>query len=52
LIRNSIFILFTKLFFIEAEAAQQALNGRWFGGRTIQCQIYDDIKYKEQDYTA
>lgn len=45
-----IFVEFAKS--EEAEAAQQALNGRWFGGRCIQCQIYDDVKYQAQDFTS
>ncbi|XP_066915151.1 poly(U)-binding-splicing factor PUF60-like isoform X1 [Clytia hemisphaerica] len=45
-----IFVEFSKS--EEAEGAQSALNGRWFGGRSIQCHVYDDVKYQAQDYTA
>lgn len=45
-----IFVQFTKS--EEADAAQNALNGRWFGGRTIQAQIYEEEKWRAQDYTA
>jgi len=36
----------------HAEAAKNALNGRWFGGRVIQADIYDEDKYKAQDYSG
>ena len=36
----------------HAEAAKNALNGRWFGGRVIQADIYDEDKYRAQDYSG
>lgn len=36
----------------EAEAAQKALDGRWFGGRGIIAQIYDEEKFNDQDYAS
>jgi len=36
----------------EADKAKEALNGRWFGGRSVQCHVYDDVKYQAQDFTA
>ena len=36
----------------EADAAQSALNNRWFGGRSIQADIYDEDKYQAQDYSG
>lgn len=36
----------------DADSAKNALNGRWFGGRTIQANIYDEDKYRAQDYTG
>ncbi|XP_065648745.1 poly(U)-binding-splicing factor PUF60 isoform X5 [Hydra vulgaris] len=45
-----IFVEFSK--HSEAESAQSALNGRWFGGNSIQADIYDEDKYKSQDYTG
>ena len=42
-----------KIFCIsEADAAQSALNNRWFGGRSIQADIYDEDKYQAQDYSG
>ena len=42
-----------KIFCIsEADAAQNALNNRWFGGRSIQADIYDEDKYQAQDYSG
>lgn len=45
-----IFVEFAKP--SEADAAQSALNNRWFGGRSIQADIYDEDKYKAQDYSG
>jgi len=45
-----IFVEFNKT--EEAETAQNALNGRWFGGKSIQANIYDEDKFKAQDYTG
>ena len=36
----------------EAEEAQKALNGRWFGGRAIDAAIYDEDKYNAQDFSG
>lgn len=45
-----IFVEFAKV--EDAESAKNALHGRWFGGRTIQANIYDEDKYRAQDYTG
>jgi len=45
-----IFVEFQK--YENAESAKDSLNGRWFGGRTIQANIYDEDKYRAQDYTG
>ena len=45
-----IFVEFEKI--EHAEAAKSALNGRWFGGRVIQADIYDEDKYRAQDYSG
>lgn len=34
---------------IEAEAAQKALDGRWFGGRMIRAELYDQEKFDAND---
>ena len=39
------------LCFTEAEEAVKNLNGRWFGGRVIKCEIYDDDKFNNNDYS-
>ena len=36
--------------FTEAEEAVKNLDGRWFGGRVIRCEIYDDDKFNNNDY--
>ncbi|XP_065904326.1 poly(U)-binding-splicing factor PUF60-like isoform X2 [Dysidea avara] len=33
----------------EAEEAVKALNGRWFGGRVIKCEVYDDDKFQNNN---
>ena len=33
----------------EAEAAAKALNGRWFGGRMIKAELYDQDKFEAND---
>ena len=33
----------------EAEEAVKALDGRWFGGRVIKCEVYDDDKFQNND---
>jgi len=37
-----IIIFFTCL---ETEKAASALNGRWFGGRVIKAEPYDELKF-------
>ncbi|TKR60476.1 hypothetical protein L596_027718 [Steinernema carpocapsae] len=36
----------------EAEAARQALDKRWFGGREIAVNIYDQALFDHEDYTG
>ncbi|XP_028391062.1 poly(U)-binding-splicing factor PUF60-like isoform X2 [Dendronephthya gigantea] len=36
----------------EVEVAVSNLNGRWFGGKTIRAEIYDDEKFEADDLTA
>lgn len=36
----------------EVEQAVANLNGRWFGGKTITAEIYDDEKFEADDLTA
>lgn len=35
-----------------AREAAKELNGRYFGGRTVQARLYDLNKFQEKDYTA
>ena len=30
----------------EAEAGVKALDGRWFGGKTVKAELYDEAKFK------
>lgn len=36
----------------EAEKAANALNGRWFGGRVIKAEPYDELKFSGGDLSA
>lgn len=38
--------------FIETEKAAGALNGRWFGGRVIKAEAYDELKFGAGDLSA
>jgi len=44
-----IFVEFTNI--NEAKVARDTLNGRFFGGRTVQAEIYDQVLYEEQDFS-
>ena len=39
-------------FFIETEKAANALNGRWFGGRVIKAEGYDELKFGAGDLSG
>lgn len=45
-----IFVEFTQP--SEAEKAANALNGRWFGGRVIKAEPYDELKFSGGDLSA
>jgi len=45
-----IFVEFTES--IEAKKAKNALDGRFFGGRTVVALIYDQEMYDQQDFSA
>lgn len=38
--------------FTETEKAASALNGRWFGGRVIKAEAYDELKFGAGDLSA
>ena len=48
------FMLLLAIFFMfcclqRNEAAVKALNGRWFGGRMIKAELYDQEKFEAND---
>ncbi|XP_078587085.1 poly(U)-binding-splicing factor PUF60-like isoform X4 [Branchiostoma floridae x Branchiostoma japonicum] len=45
-----IFVEFSESF--EAERGVQALNGRWFGGRKVSAESYDQLKFDSQDLSG
>ncbi|CAH3125924.1 unnamed protein product [Porites lobata] len=45
-----IFVEFTQP--AETEKAASALNGRWFGGRVIKAEAYDELKFGAGDLSA
>ena len=46
-----IYIFGAVLFFTEAEEAVKNPDGHWFGSRVIRCEIYDDDKFNNNDYS-
>lgn len=38
--------------FAEARAAAGALNGRYFGGRTVRAQLYDQDLFDHEDLSG
>jgi hypothetical protein len=36
---------------VEAHKAMTAFNGRWFGGRQIKAEFYDEKKFLAEDYS-
>ncbi|XP_044740646.1 poly(U)-binding-splicing factor half pint isoform X2 [Chrysoperla carnea] len=45
-----IFVEFSQM--SEAEAARDALNGRYFGGRMVKAQLYDQALFDHSDFSA
>uniref|UniRef100_A0A0K8SVI9 RRM domain-containing protein n=2 Tax=Lygus hesperus TaxID=30085 RepID=A0A0K8SVI9_LYGHE len=45
-----IFVEFSKM--REAEAAQDALNGRYFGGRRVKAEMYDQSLFDHNDFSG
>ncbi len=37
--------------FVETELAVKVLDGRWFGGRVLSVQLYDQSKFNAKDFT-
>ena len=36
---------------VHAKKCKESLHGRFFAGRTVTAQIYDQIMYEEQDFS-
>ena len=47
-VRNIIFTVLST----ETENAANALNGRWFGGRVIKAEGYDELKFGAGDLSG
>jgi len=43
---------FLFIFFAEAERARDSLNGRYFGGRLVKGELYDQALYDHLDYSG
>ncbi len=37
---------------LEAEKTAETLNGRWFGGRMIKAELYDQATYQAEDLSG
>ena len=35
-----------------AEKSSESLNGRWFGGRVIKAELYDQAAYQAEDFSG
>lgn len=44
-------VLFLYLLPAEADKAIKALNGRYFGGRVVTAEVYDEDKFEANDLT-
>lgn len=44
--------LFTFLSILEAESARDALNGRYFGGRLVKGELYDQALFDHNDFSG
>lgn len=47
----SIVLLLLFLFSAEADKAIKALHGRYFGGRIVTAEVYDEEKFEANDLT-
>lgn len=41
-----------NLYFTEAECARDALNGRYFGGRMVKAELYDQALFDHDDFSG
>ena len=46
------YLLYYNLFKIEAEKARSALHGRYFGGRRVTAEIYDQTLFHQNDFSG
>jgi poly(U)-binding-splicing factor PUF60 len=44
--------LFTLIYLLEAEKTVESLNGRYFGGRMIKAELYDQAAYQGDDLSG
>jgi poly(U)-binding-splicing factor PUF60 len=44
--------MYTIELILEAEKSAETLNGRWFGGRTVKAELYDQAAYQAEDFSG
>lgn len=47
-----VLILIGCSFFVEAERARDALNGRFFGGRLVKAELYDQALFDHSEFSG
>jgi len=45
-------ILIDDCYFSEAEQARDSLNGRFFGGRLVKAELYDQALFDHSDFSG
>lgn len=45
-------LIHDSLFILEAEKAKMALNGRFFGGRLVKADSYDQALFDHNDFSG
>jgi len=45
-------ILIDDYYFSEAEQARDSLNGRFFGGRLVKAELYDQALFDHSDFSG
>lgn len=46
------YILSRIISILEAEKSAESLNGRWFGGRVVRAELYDQVAYQAEDLSG
>jgi len=49
---NKVCHIITRLLFTEAERARDSLNGRYFGGRLVKGELYDQALFDNNDFSG